>query len=32
MNAMHFADKDDVVRGLICSNYNIFVVNNEQGF
>jgi hypothetical protein len=29
---MHFTDKDDVVRGLICSNYNIFVVYSEQGF
>jgi len=28
---MLYADKDDVVRGLICRNYNIFVVNNGQG-
>jgi len=26
-----FADKDDVVRGLICRNINIFVVNGIQG-
>ena len=28
---MHFADKDDVVSGLIFRIYNIFVVNSEQG-
>ena len=29
---MLLADQIDVVRGLICRNYNIFVVNNGQGF
>ena len=27
-----FADKDYVVRGLICRNYNICVVNSGHGF
>jgi hypothetical protein len=26
------ADKDDLVRGLICRNYNIFVVNDRHDF
>ena len=26
------ADKDDVVRGLVCSNYNIVLVNNGRAF
>jgi len=29
---MLFVDKNDVVRGLICRNYNIFVVDSGQGF
>jgi len=29
---MLLADQIDVVRGPICRNYNIFVVNNGQGF
>ena len=29
---MLFADKDNIVRDLFCSNCNIFVVNSGQGF
>jgi hypothetical protein len=29
---MFFADKDDVVRVLICRQYNMFVMNSEQCF
>jgi hypothetical protein len=29
---MLLADRDDVVRGLIYRNYNIFVVNNGHDF
>jgi hypothetical protein len=32
LNAILFADKDDVVMGLIYRNYNIFVVYSVQDF
>ena len=32
INVMFFADKNDVVSGLIYRNNNIFPVNSEQGF
>jgi hypothetical protein len=29
---MLFADKNDLVKGYFCRNYNIFVVNSGHGF